>query len=404
MTRLGRNMLSAFRSLAEHRTRAALSALGVAVGSMAIVMLISIAQGVRSDVTKQVSDLGVNLLVVLPFAVDDSSMLAPNAAGISYLRKDDAGRIRGLPGVRRVAALIFVGGGISSGRNQSPTTLVIATDPDWFRIRPVRMQEGRIFTGADGAGKVCVIGSIPKSKMFGRQSALGRKLVVNGDQYTIVGVTQDKEPGKSQSLFSMASFENIVYIPYETFAAEIPNAPLSRIMVQTEPDREPGELIASVEKALAQRLQKYMYSVQTIEGLLRLAYKIMGILTWLLTGLTSIALFVGGVGIMTVMLMSVSERAREIGIRKATGARRIDIFQQFLAEAALIALGGGAIGLAASWVATEALERYTPIKPLITAPLVMMSFAVCMGVGCVFGLIPAMNAASKDPVAALRSE
>jgi len=395
------NLLAAIHSLAEQRARAVLSAIGIMVGAIAIVLLISIAQGVRKDITQQVNDLGVNLLVVLPFRVEEGSMFMPNAAGLSYLRIEDLERVRKIAGVRRAAPLVFVGGGIRAGSNQSPQTFIIAAGPEWFRIRPVTMQEGRAYTPEE-TGRVAVIGSIAKKNLFGDGSAVGRSVTINGKQYRVIGVTEDKE--SEGSLFSMGSFENIAYIPYGNFRAESDEPQLHRIMVQTEPDREPKALRQAVESALGERLERETYSVQTVDDLLKLVYKLMGILTWLLTGLTSIALFVGGVGIMTVMLMSVNERSKEIGIRKTVGARRRDIFQQFLCEAVILAIVGVGLGLLVSWIACVALYLWTPIKPLVTTDTVLLCLGVSIGVGSTFGLLPAVNAARKDPVVAMRHE
>lgn len=395
------NLRAALQSLVEQRARAVLSAVGIMVGAVAIVLLISIAKGVRKDITQQVNDLGVNLLVVLPFRVEEGSMFMPNAAGLSYLRIEDLERIRRIPGVRRAAPLIFVGGGIRAGAKESPQTFIIAAGPEWFRIRAVTMQEGAVY-GPDERGRVAVIGSIAKRSLFGEEPAVGKSVTINGKAYRVVGVTEDNE--SEGSMFSMGSFENIAYIPYANFRSETDEPQLHRIMVQTDPDREPKALRQSVERALGERLERETYSVQTVEDLLKLVYKLMGILTWLLTGLTSIALFVGGVGIMTVMLMSVNERSKEIGIRKTVGARRKDIFQQFLCEAVILAIAGVALGLALSWIACLALYHWTPIKPLVTLDTVLLCFGVSVGVGGVFGLMPAVNAARKDPVVAMRHE
>lgn len=379
-----------------------LSALGVMVGATAIVLLISIAIGVQADIKGQVNGLGVNVLIVLPGRVNDGSMFAPNLAGVSYLSDEDIPRVRQVSGVRTAAPLMFVGGGIKNGTKESPTTFIIAAGSEWFQVRPANLAEGRTFTKQDEQSNVCVIGSIARDNLFGTDSALGKQVEINGQKYTVIGVTQDKQ--SENSMFSMGSFENIAYLPYPLVRTLVPNPQLHRIMVQTSPEVEPKSLVKAVEAAMSERLSRQMFSVLTQEDLLGLIYKVMGILTTLLTGLTSIALFVGGVGIMTVMLMSVNERAKEIGIRKTVGASRGDIFSQFLIEAIIISLAGGIVGLGLSYSVCLYLYHFTSVKPMVTMGTVGLCFAVSVGVGAIFGLIPAMRAARKDPVDALRME
>lgn len=402
MQSLRTNFLAALRSLREQGNRAVLSGLGVAVGSLAIVLLVSIALGVRQDITNQVNDLGVNLLIVLPFRVSDSSMFSPNAAGVSYLKDEDIPNIRTVPGVRRVAPLMFVGGAVKNGKKESASTFIIAAGSDWFGIRPVSLSEGRTFKGDEENSDVCVIGSIAKQNLFGNEPALGKTIEVNGHNYRVIGITEDRK--SEDTLPSFGSFENIAYIPYPLAKARVPNPQLHRIMIQTAPEVEPKQLVSAVEAVMAAHHTKETFSVVTQKDLLKLVYKLMSILTWLLTGLTSIALVVGGVGIMTVMLMSVNERAKEIGVRKTVGARQRDIFQQFLVEAVVLAIVGACCGLLASYGSCLALYYFTPIKPMMTTGVIVLAFSVCTVVGAVFGLVPAVHAARKDPVISLRTE
>lgn len=379
-----------------------LSALGIMVGSTAIILLVSIATGVQKDISKQVTDLGVNLLIILPGRIDEGSMFSASMIGVSYLSDKDVENIKSVPGVLRAVPISFVGGGIRYGKNSSPSTLVMATKPDWFQMRNMKLASGRLFRDADSAKPVCIVGGVANKKLFPKGGGVGKQVDYNGAKYEVLGVTADAET--ENSLFSIGSFENVVYIPLPYMKAKLPKLQYDRIMVQTQPDKDPSSLVKAVDAKLAQRLDRESYSVLTQEDLLKLVFKLMGILTWLLTGLTSIALFVGGVGIMTVMLMSVNERFKEIGIRKTVGATRRDVFVQFLIEAVALATLGGTVGLILSYSACLALYYWTPIKPMVTVPIIVLSFVVCIGVGAVFGLIPALRAARKDPVDAMRHE
>jgi putative ABC transport system permease protein len=394
------NVRAALNSLREQRNRAILSALGITVGSLAIVLLISIAKGVQADVSREVEDLGANLLIVLPGRIEEGSFFNPGILGISYLKEEDVQRVLKLEGVRRATPLTFVGTGAKHAGKSSSLTLIIAVEPDWFRIRSIDLAEGRVFNGEDEDKPVCVLGSIAKEKLFGTESVVGKSVDYNGRKYEILGVTASK--GQATAMFSQGGFENVVFLPYRYVKSIQPNAQIDRIFIQTDPGREPKSLVQSVDRTLGARLGRETYSVLTQEDLLKLLFKVMSILTWLLTGLTSIALFVGGVGIMTVMLMSVNERTKEIGIRKTVGARRIDVFVQFFSEAVILSFVGGLAGLAISYAACLALTKFTVLKPLITFDTVALSLGVCLGVGAVFGLLPAMRAASRDPVQSLR--
>jgi len=394
------NFLAAIGSLRAQWQRAVLSATGIMVGVTAIILLVSIATGVQKDISEQVSELGVNVLVVIPGRIGESMSFNPNFGGMSYLQEGDATTAKSVDGVLDAIPFTFVGGGLRNGKKIA-SSLLVATEPAWFTMRPTNFEEGRALQENDT--NVIVIGSVAKNELFGAKgSAIGKEVTINGSPYRVVGVTTDRK--SEQSLFSMGSLQNLVYVPFGYFKSKVANLQVDRIMIHVKPDAEPKALIKKLDAQLSKRLDRQQFQVLTQEDLLGLVYKLMSILTWLLTGLTSIGLFVGGVGIMTVMLMSVNERSVEIGIRKATGAKRSDIFKQFLMEAATLSLLGGGIGLAFSGLVCAALTAYTPVKPLITVGIVAMAISVSLAVGCIFGLIPAMNAARKDPVGALRSQ
>lgn len=386
------------RSLREQWQRATLSALGIMVGSVAVLLLVAIATGVQADITRQVQDIGVNVLVVIPGRIEDGTF-NPNLGGGSYLKEEDAARLAKVDGVVRTTPWTFVGGGIRNGK-KTAASILVATTPAWFAMRDEQLEAGRTFRPEEAKADVCVIGSVARKSLFGDGDAIGKPVTINGHAFRVVGVTRDQK--SEQSLFSMGGFQNLVYIPYHRQKQLQPDMQTDRVMVQIRPEAEPKALIQRLDAVLAQRLDRQQFQVLTQEDLLGLVYKLMGILTWLLTGLTSIALFVGGVGIMAVMLMSVNERAYEIGIRKTVGAHRRDIFVQFLLEAILLALLGSAAGLALSAATCAVLSALTPIKPILSLPIVALGIGTSVGVGAFFGVIPALNAARKDPVVCLR--
>lgn len=384
----------ALRALLEQWRRSVLSATGVMVGAVAVFLLVGIATGVQSDLRRQVEDIGVNVLIVIPGRIEDGTF-NPNLGGASYLREEDADRLAKVAGVIRTAPWTFVGGGVRNGKKTAPSVLAATTEA-WFQMRPQKVVEGRTLLPADDTRDVCVIGSVAKQSLFGDTPAVGKPLTINGKPYTVVGVTEEQK--KDDSLFSMVGFQNLVYLPYHRLKANQTDLQTDRLMIQIAPDAEPKALLKKLDAVIGERLDRQQYQVLTQEQLLGLAFRLMNILTWLLTGLTSIALFVAGVGIMAVMTMSVNERIYEIGIRKTLGARRTDIFWQFLLEAILLTVSGVVFAIILSEAVCLLLEAFTPIHPLLNAPIITLGLTSSLFVGTLFGVLPAANGARLTPI------
>jgi putative ABC transport system permease protein len=366
--------------------------------TIAVVLLASIAIGVRKDFTEQVQDLGVNTLITIPGKLGDSFNF--NLGGASYLKLEDAERLKRVPGVLRTSCWTFVGGGATYKGKQAASFLV-ATTPEWFQIKSFDIEEGRLLSAIDNEKKVCVIGSIAKVGLFGKEIGLGKKITINGELYEVVGVTKDQK--QEDSLMAIGSFQNLIYIPYAGLHAKEPESQTDRIVIQIDPKIEPISLLKTLKKTLGQRLNENQFDILTQQDLLKVVYKFTNILQWLLIGLTGIALFVGGIGIMNVMLLSVGERTSEIGIRKAMGAPNRSIFRQFLIESIGIAFFGSLVGLTFSAFVCLLLARFSPINPIITQLTVWGTIASSMFTGMIFGIIPSMKAARKDPVKAIQN-
>jgi putative ABC transport system permease protein len=402
MGTLGDNIGSALYSLRVNWVRTALTMLGVIIGVGSVALLISIGLGVQKEVTDEVQGLGTNLVFIVPGKLSRNSQPNPMALlGVSTLTAKDVESIASQPGVYRVAPFLFVAGTVEHAGKPS-SAFVVATTAAWSEIHPRPLTEGRFFTAEEEDQAVCVVASQPRSAIFGDGPALGKELVVQGAPFRVIGTLKD-EP--ESPLLGGGGFENMIFLPARSVQNRIPRAQINRILVQTNPASPPERVLGDIERALlANHGGREDFGVLTQRQLLNTFYKLMRIVTALLSGLSAISLVVAGIGIMNIMLVTVTERTREIGIRKAVGARQADIFAQFLMEAVTISTLGGAAGVATAVALCAVVGRVSPLHPIVTGKVILLAFGVCLAVGVVFGTLPAMRAARQDPITALHYE
>jgi len=383
-------------AVAANRLRSALTAVGVVIGVLAVILLVALGQGARDEVTRTIEDLGSNLLIVLPGQFEFGQ--APTS---SKLELDDVDRIaRAIGDPRRVAADLPSGEVVRAGSERAFITVLGVTEtfPDVV-VREVA--RGELFGASDVATerRVAVLGANAARDLFPDRDPIGKPVTIVGLRFRVVGVLAPL----GGAAFGVDR-DSQVLIPITTAQRIFDTQRVDAIFVKArsaEAIDEDAELVASV---LRERFDEDEFSVITQEDIVGVASRILRILTAVLAAIAGISLLVGGVGVSNIMLVSVRERTREIGLRKAVGARDRDILLQFLFEAIVLTGAGGLVGIAAGIGLAEVAERVSPVPASVTGWSVVLAFGVSVAVGIGFGVWPARRAARLDPVDALRHE
>jgi putative ABC transport system permease protein len=420
MTRgdLRENILMAFDTLWENKLRSFLTILGVVVGTMTVIVIAAFVSGINTGVSKEIESYGTNTIYVFKF--EPGFNFNPSAEErmrkpISY---EDAMAIGAeCPSVIEVTTFMspvdYTQGPMAERVKirYRDTEMINATVqgvmPAFFRMGTSDVTEGRFFYDGENATRadVCVIGVDVANTLFPNFNALDREIAINGRNYRVIGVLKKRELFLTPSE-DPGNENKAVYIPYETIRKVYPNVKENFVMATAAP----GKVEQAVDEIrhLLRRRRKVDYSrpdnfgIQTSKGIIEQFSAITGGIFMLMVAISSVGLLIGGIGVMNIMLVSVTERTKEIGVRKAIGARRRDIVLQFLVEAATLTGSGGLIGILLGWGAAEIVKMVMPTFVPLWAPVV--GFVVSVGLGVGFGLWPAWKAARLDPIEALRYE
>lgn len=396
---------TALLSIWANKVRSVLTVLGIVIGVVSVTVLVSLGQGLKNDVSGLIRGFGSNLLFAVAGKVDPKAGAA-NSNPANFIAGDiltvrDIEEIQKVDGVEAVAPLSLVQGVIP--KNGQPVQAVIMGTYSSFEkaFSVLQVKEGKIFD-SNSSGNEVVIGPKLKKELFGDSEAVGSMIDINKESFRVVGVFGEVT---SSSVFGN-QFDSIAVIPFDTATRLNKNKiNISRLIIKARND---ASVTAVKTKVTAAMLKSHNnednFTVLTQDDILSLFDQFLGLATALVTGIAAISLIVGGIGIMNIMLVTVTERTKEIGLRKAVGATRTAIATQFLVEAIFVTLLGGIIGLAISFAIASVVRAKTPLHPAITAGVIMTAIGVSTIVGIVFGLWPALRAAQKDPIEALRYE
>jgi len=389
--------------------RSFLTMLGMIIGVGAVIAMVAVGAGANERIAAQIASVGSNLLIVLPGSTT-SGGLRSGFGSVPTLTMGDARAIaRELPAVRAASPSVRTTAPVVAG-NQNWSTIVQGVTPEFFDIREWGVSSGRWFTGdeVDAAAKVAVLGRTVAENLFGAEDPVGKVVRIKRVPFAVVGVLERKgqsPQGQDQ--------DDTVIAPVTTVQKRISGTPhagtVGVILVQAAgPDRlaEAQDQVVALlrQRHRIPRGQEDDFSVRNLSEMLSVAEASARVMTMLLGAIASVSLIVGGIGIMNIMLVSVTERTREIGIRMAVGADGRDILLQFLIEALLLAVTGGVIGIAAGIAGSVLVSRIAGWSTLVSPGAVLLAFGFSAAVGIFFGFYPARKASRLDPIEALRYE
>jgi len=396
-----------------HRLRSGLTVLGIMIGIAAVILTVGLGKGAQDQIASAIDSLGTNLLTVSPGSTTSSSGVREGFGTASTLTEADADALGSktvAPDVKAVAPVVSASESLSDDVNSDTwTSTVVGTTTSWETIRGRTASDGRFIDDQDVADHtaVAVLGSDTASELFSSEDPVGQTVNVDGVALTVIGVLNSV--GDSSSTTGSDQDDQVI-IPISTATERLlGTTSLSSILIQSTSSstlssayqEADSELLALHDIAVPSKAD---FSISSEASLVSTATSVDRTLTVLLAGIAGISLLVGGIGVMNIMLVSVTERIREIGLRKALGAKPAAIRRQFLIEASVLGLLGGAVGAALAVIGTRVLPGAIGYPVALSAPATLLAIAVAVAIGLVFGVYPASRAARLAPIDALRTE
>lgn len=393
----------ALKSLFRNKTRSILTMIGIIIGVSAVILLVSIGQGLQKYITDQFEQLGANLVLVVPGRVgrDGGNALSggPPNFNVTKLTIKDGEDIAKLGGAIDAVGVGIENQGTVEYKGKNKYTTIGGMSASYMKIRNLTVSKGRALTpNDDRSGRnVVILGESVIEKLFGAGEVLGREVTIGGQKFQVVGVLSKIGSGG----FGV-DINNFAIIPVTSAQKVYGVKTVMVIGVKAKSKDEIPQVINTVKRHLSKKYDDNDFSVVDQSSLVESINQILGVVTVALGGIAAISLIVGGVGIMNIMLVSVTERTREIGLRKAVGAKPSDILYQFLIEAVVLSLTGGAIGVLIGALGSWGLSKF--VSTSISPWSVILAFGVSALVGIIFGVAPAARASKLNPIEALKYE
>ena len=397
--------LMAWSSLIANKMRSLLTMLGIIIGVAAVIALVSIGYGVRQQITESISSLGSNLLMVYPGAPRTPGV-RPLAGANKTIKLSDYEAISKMDSVQ-AASPVAANSYLTVYMSKNWTTTVNGANADFQYVNNWSMKSGRFITDSqiERRERVAVIGATVAKNLFGDEDPIGKDVRIDKNSFKIVGVLDEKGSGAMGN-----DQDDIIVVPYTTMMERVMGVDYLRmIYIQAKEGQDLERVQADIENILRVRHgiknpDLDDFNVNNMASIMKAVEENTATMTLFLGAVAAISLLVGGIGIMNIMLVSVTERTREIGVRKALGATYRTIITQFLIEAVVISLVGGAIGIVVGIGASQLIATIAKLKTVVTTGPILLSFGFSMSIGLVFGLYPARKAAKLNPIDALHYE